>query len=318
MIPILEKIASSDRIGSAYLFTGLEPDFLVRQALLFAKRLNCEKNTICNECIPCKKIDRSSHPDLFFIKSEGHSIKIDVIRDLQKYLRYKPFEAKYKIAIIHDAEELQMISGNAILKILEEPPPQTIFLLLTLYEEKILPTILSRCQIVRMSIRMSNYHADGKELELAARSISDRDSSHSVLGMTQLPVLGMTQLPVLGMTQLPVLGMTQLPVLGMTQLPKDPDKILELAKEISKEEQTLELFLETWLNRYQTLLIYKTGATPNHSFFKEKELLSTLKDFTLQELYDRIDAILETRRSLDFQVNRELLAEQILIQLRPS
>jgi DNA polymerase-3 subunit delta' len=279
MIPILEKIASSNRVGSAYLFTGVSPHFLSRQALLFAKRLNCEKSAICNECIPCKKIDRICHPDLFLIKSEGHSIKIDTIRDLQKYLHYKPFEAKYKIAIIHDAEELQMISGNAILKILEEPPPQTIFLLLTLYEEKILPTILSRCQIVRMS------HAENE-----ARSISDGDSSHSVLGMTWL---------------------------GMTQLPKEPDKIFELAKEISKEEQTLELFLETWLNWYQTLLIYKTGATPNHSFFKEKEgfLLSTLKDFTLQELYKRIDAILETKRSLDFQVNRELLAEQILIQL---
>ncbi|MEK7791244.1 MAG: hypothetical protein AAB309_06435 [Deltaproteobacteria bacterium] len=294
LFPLLEKIASSDRVGSAYLFTGAAPDFLSRQALLFAKRLNCEKETICNDCISCKKIDRSSHPDLFSIKPEGHSIKIDRIRDLQKYLHYKPFEAKYKIAIIHNAEELQMISGNAILKILEEPPPQTIFFLLTLYEEKILPTILSRCQIVRMS----NCHPELKE---AALEVILRDEVPKNLRRDSSPYgLGMTE-----------------SALGMTDLPKDPDKLFELAKEISKEEQTLELFLETWLNWYQTLLIYKIGGTPNHSFFqmdKEKKW----ENFTLQEIYDRIDAILETKRSLDFQVNRELLAEQILIQLRPS
>lgn len=300
LLPILEKIASSDRIGSAYLFTGRAPDLLVRQAFLFAKRLNCEKNIICNECVCCKKIDRSSHPDLFLIKPEGHSIKIDRVRELQKYLHYKPFEAKYKIAIIHDAEELQMISGNAILKILEEPPPQTIFFLLTLYEEKILPTILSRCQIVRMSNCHSepNCHPEPKGLGPKAKDL-DGDSSRFVLGMTEKDSSGCA------------LGMT------LTPLPKDPDKIFELAKEIAKEEQTLELFLETWLNWYQTLLIYKTGGTPNHSFFpmdKEKKWLN----FTLQEIYDRIDAIFEAKRSLDFQVNRELLTEQLLIQLRPS
>lgn len=291
LFPFLEKIASSDRVGSAYLFTGPAPDLFRHQALLFAKRLNCEKNTVCDECISCKKIGRSSHPDLFLIKSEGNSIKIDTVRDLQKYLRYKPFEAKYKIAIIDGAEGLQMTSGNAMLKILEEPPPQTIFLLLTPYEEKILPTIISRCQIVRMS----NCHAkDG------AQGISDGDSSHSMLGMT---------------------GRDSSPFrLGMTQLPKRPDDIFELAKEISKEEQGLENFLQTLLIWYQALIIYKIGGAPNHPIFKENETLaqSISGNFTLQELYERTDAILEAKRSLDFQVNRELLTEQILIQLRPS
>lgn len=269
--PFLEKIASSDRVGSAYLFTGPAPDLFRHQALLFAKRLNCEKNTVCDECICCKKIDRSSHPDLFLIKPDGHSIKIDMVRDLQKYLRYKPFEAKYKIAIIERAEELQMTSGNAMLKILEEPPPQTIFLLLTPHEEKILPTIISRCQIVRFS----------------GTSLFPMDAEMSSF---------------------------------IRQLPKRPDDIFELAKEISKEEQGLENFLQTLLIWYQALIIYKIGGAPNHPIFKENESLaqSISENFTLRKLYERTDAILEAKQSLDFQVNRELLIEQLLIQLRPS
>lgn len=270
LFPLLEKIASSDRIGSAYLFTGRDKTALKNQALLFAKHLNCHKGSICNDCRSCKKIDHATHPDIFQIQSDDGSIKIELLRDLQKHLRFKPLEASYKMVIIEDAHNLEAPSGNAILKIVEEPPPQTIFLLLTPFEEKMLPTILSRCQIIRFS--------------------SPSPSKASARNDEALSIL--------------------------ETFPQKPTDLFELAKEISKDDQRFETLLETWLNWYQALIIYKTVGINR---FKEHEsLASTMSQrFTLSQLYERTDAILEAKQSLDFPVNRELLAENVLFQLKP-
>lgn len=284
LLPLLEKIASSDRIGSAYLFTGRNKTALKHQALLFTKRLNCHKHSICNDCRSCKKIDHSTHPDIFKIQSENGSIKIEPLRELQKHLQFKPLEATYKMVILEDAHDLEAASGNAILKIVEEPPPQTIFVLLTPFEEKILQTILSRCQVVRFG--------QGDSSPLARNDSPARnDEALSIL----------------------------------EKFPQNPTDLFELAKEISKDEERFEMLLETWLRWYQALVIYKiTGGEIPRPFGARNDIASTRNDmarnerrFTLQQLYARIDAILGAKRSLDFSVNRELLAEHVLLQLKP-
>ena len=149
--PLLQKIADRGRVGSAYLLCGLQSQELKTQALLFAKRLNCLKGTLCGNCISCKKIDRRIHPDVMLIESQGETIKIETLPELQPILHLKPYEGQWKVVIIDGAEHLNPASGNSMLKILEEPPVQTVFLLLTPHLESLLPTILSRCHIIRIS-----------------------------------------------------------------------------------------------------------------------------------------------------------------------
>lgn len=270
--PLLLKAAGLNRIGSAYVLTGDQVDILKNQALLFAKRLNCLSEILCDTCQSCQKINRKTHPDLHLISSNGEIIKIDLLRDLQKRLHLKPFEGNYKVVIIDGAEHLNLASSNSLLKILEEPPPQTVFLLLTPYAERLIETILSRCQIVRTSSQMK-------------KPLPSIEFSHQLLS-----------------------------------LPETHEELFELAKKISKEDPLFHDCLDLWLAWYRTLLFYKEGLEPLDSYFKTKEILvkNVSRTYSIRRIHKNIDTILETKKNLQFQIKRDLLAENLLIQLKRS
>ena len=105
-------------------------------ALNFAKALTCKdvvSSEPCGECPSCKKIDSMTHPDVFILRAEkeGSSIKIDDVRQLIKDIYLKPFEAKKKVYIIDGAEDMKHEAANALLKTLEEPPTDSILILIT-------------------------------------------------------------------------------------------------------------------------------------------------------------------------------------------
>jgi len=101
----------------------------------------------CGKCDACLKVVQDQHPDLFFIEPiDGKKIKIDTIRDLQKKLKYSPLEAPCKIIIINDAHLMTIQAANSLLKILEEPPEATHFILIASNLFSIITTIRSRCR----------------------------------------------------------------------------------------------------------------------------------------------------------------------------
>lgn len=107
----------------------------------------------CHECIDCHMIAREEHPDVEWIKPEksGGPIKIDQIRELQNFSYLTPQRAKYRLIVIQSADRMNIAAANALLKILEEPAPHTLFLLLAQQISTVLPTILSRCHIFHFS-----------------------------------------------------------------------------------------------------------------------------------------------------------------------
>ncbi|MCR4337007.1 MAG: DNA polymerase III subunit delta' [Candidatus Omnitrophica bacterium] len=142
----------SKKLAHAYLFEGLQGSGKTATALAIARMINCEKETLCNECPSCRKIQSANHPDVVLIAAEeGESIKIEDVRQMIGRSQLKPFEANYKIFILQDIENLSLEASNALLKTLEEPTAQTIVFLTTCVEEKVLPTIRSRCQMVKFS-----------------------------------------------------------------------------------------------------------------------------------------------------------------------
>ena len=148
----LKQLVQTGHVPHALLFSGMAGIGKASMAREFAKVLNCleaANNDSCDRCSSCHKIDGGIHPDLTWITSEGTFIKLDQIRDLRKRLRYRPFEGHYRVIIIEDAQKLREEAANALLKILEEPPRQHIFVLLTLEPQMLLPTIVSRCCHVR-------------------------------------------------------------------------------------------------------------------------------------------------------------------------
>lgn len=126
----------------AYLFHSIDKQLNNNIALLFAKSIMCEKNLGCNNCYACKQFDSNSHPD--FIKIEQNAIKVDDVNNLITKLNTKPLSSSYKVFVILNAENINEISQNKLLKSLEEPNSSSIFILTTSKIDKLLPTVLSR------------------------------------------------------------------------------------------------------------------------------------------------------------------------------
>lgn len=149
----IRQFISDGRLAGAYLFIGPEGIGKSLTARALAKALNCLKNNddSCDSCISCLKIDKNEHPDIHIIDAEYSEIKIEYIRQLQKEINYRPYEGKKKVFIINNAHNLNIEASNAFLKTLEEPPKNSIIILVTDKPGLLAKTILSRCQIIKFS-----------------------------------------------------------------------------------------------------------------------------------------------------------------------
>jgi DNA polymerase III subunit delta' len=145
-IAVLRRSIAVQRVAHAYLFTGVEGCGKKKSALAFVQAVFCGKEEACGVCSSCRKLASGQHPDLHILEPDGAFIKIDQIRELQKELSYRPFEAPKKACIIDGAEKLNQNSGNALLKTLEEPPGEALMILITAEPSAVLQTIRSRCQ----------------------------------------------------------------------------------------------------------------------------------------------------------------------------
>ena len=119
-------------------------------ALALAHCLNClEQAELDCSCGACHKIRQAIHPDVRTVVADGNFIKIDQIRKLLQLVRMRPYEGRAKVFVIDDADRMNEESANALLKTLEEPPPDTYLVLTTSRPDSLLPTIRSRCRMVR-------------------------------------------------------------------------------------------------------------------------------------------------------------------------
>jgi len=172
-VRILAAFLQKRNIPHALLFTGIEGVGKKDAALTFAMACNCtgkkhkqadpfldhlsSKNNLpadvnpCGSCRSCRKIKSGNHPDIIRIKPSGAFIKIDQIRDFCDILALKPYEARVRAVIISDAHTMNSSASNALLKMLEEPPDNSILILTACQTSDLLPTIVSRCQHIRFN-----------------------------------------------------------------------------------------------------------------------------------------------------------------------
>ncbi|HBG04646.1 MAG: DNA polymerase III subunit delta' [Geobacteraceae bacterium GWC2_58_44] len=148
-IAVLRRSISMGRVAHAYLFSGIEGCGKRKSALAFIQAVFCGREEACGVCSCCKKVANGQHPDLHILEPDGAFIKIDQVRELQKELSYRPFEAPKKACIIDGADKLNLSSGNALLKTLEEPPGDALMILIAPERSAVLQTILSRCQALQ-------------------------------------------------------------------------------------------------------------------------------------------------------------------------
>ncbi len=146
----LKRAVKDDLVANAYIFCGSKGSGKSMVAEIFAKALNCKDEGVekpCDNCTSCKKLESSNHPNIDIIKPSGASIKIKQIREVITKVSKKPFESGYKVLIIDEAEKMTQDAQDAFLKTLEEPPANTVFVLLAENQNSLLPTVVSRCQV---------------------------------------------------------------------------------------------------------------------------------------------------------------------------
>jgi DNA polymerase III subunit delta' len=178
------RVASGD-IAHAWLLLGPAGSGKKPTAVAMAAAVNCQVQPLvgCGECSTCVRILRHRHPDVHHIVPEGPLIPVDVVRDLVvPEASRSPFEGTFKAFVIEEADRMNEPAQNALLKTLEEPHPDTVFVLISEHEEELLETVRSRCRIVRLEPLpeqrvvdiLKAEGADEEDALLAAR-ISDGD-----------------------------------------------------------------------------------------------------------------------------------------------
>lgn len=172
-VSILRGVIRRKRVASSYLFCGEEGIGKKKTAVNFAKALNClgmeqteksgpsffylpeevdtggaetsEPEDACDVCSSCVKIISGSHPDVIIVSPEEGQIKIDDIRRIDEALSYRPFEGRRKVVIVDAADTMNISAANAFLKTLEEPPPESVIILVSSRPGMLPATIRSRC-----------------------------------------------------------------------------------------------------------------------------------------------------------------------------
>jgi len=183
-IGTLTGILEQKRLASSYIFSGESGIGKKLTAVNFAKALNClsagsgpdSPIDACDHCESCLKINSGSHPDLLLISPEDRQIKIDEIRLIDDALSFRPFEGRKKIVIVDDADTMNISAANAFLKTLEEPPEDSVIILISSRTDRLPATIRSRCSrvnFVTLSLGACKQVLRGKvadeELEALAR-----------------------------------------------------------------------------------------------------------------------------------------------------
>jgi DNA polymerase-3 subunit delta' len=168
---VLKRMLVTGRLPGALLFTGEEGIGKRLFALEIARALNCRSpkdNEACGVCPPCKRIFKlnypqredaeewtqiiwTDHPDVGLVVAPKRVLRVEQMRQIEREANFRPFEGKARVFLIDDADKLNDASANALLKVLEEPPKTSHLILITARPAMLLPTILSRCQMIRFS-----------------------------------------------------------------------------------------------------------------------------------------------------------------------
>lgn len=306
---ILHRALANGRLAHAYLFSG--PDGIGKRllAIALARTIVCDEQRGCGNCIACRKIDHQNHPDLHILEPDGNSIKIEQIRTFQKELNLKPLEAPRKICLIEKAECMTTGAGNALLKTLEEPRGDTLLILLTDQPQMLLETIRSRCQ----PLPFTRHPNSRIKAELEKQLGIDSAESHVLAALSEgsfKKAFGKDR--ELYLEQRRDLLKTLTGLSSGSILP-----ILDFADQLATDKAILPDILEIFQAFYRDVLMTLQGRTEEELVNLDliEKIRRVSRRETVKTLLEKLDALLEARKQLDRNVNRQLAMEVLLLKL---
>jgi len=309
-IGLLKGDISAGRIFSSYLFTGPEGIGKALAAKKFAKAINCADRAFapCERCVSCKRVDSESHPDVFFVRPKGasRSIGIREIREAITRASLKPYEAGKKVFVIDNADSMNQEAANAFLKTLEEPPAETLFVLIATSEKALLPTIVSRCLTIRFS------QAEPKEVE---RFIMDKfsvtEEKAAILTSFSSGRIGKA----VKMHEENLLEKKN----GLIGKLSSRDALLdELLSYDGRDE--LKEKLEILLSYFRDIMLYKSvgGDGPFYNIDRIQDIKNQAGRFTKEKLRSVIQRIITLQSYVDYNVNPKLIVDVLVNEVSSS
>ncbi len=316
-VDLLAEHVRSGRPRHAYLITG--PSGVGRRTLgvRLAQALACTQPPApgqpCLECSACRRLERLQHPDLSVIEAEsvGGTLKVEQIRELQHSLALAPYEARYRIALLKRFEEAHDSAQNALLKTLEEPAPQVILILTAESAESVLPTIVSRCEVLRL-------RPTGVELlrqQLEQRGVAPEPAgliAHLSGGCPGLALKFHEDKELLDQRNAWVDDIWRLT--GASRLERFAYPPLKPNSDIEKE--TLLEILTVWLSFWHDVLLCASGSqAPLTNLGWNVEIHTLARQVTPQGAYGVIQSLEKSIQRLKRNINTRLTFEVFLLDL---
>lgn len=297
----------------AYLITGPQGVGRRTLGLRLAQALNCPQPTApgvpCRTCRSCTQIERMQHPDLSVVQAEsnGGVLKVDQIRELQHRLSLAPYEARFRVALLLRFEEANANAANALLKTLEEPAPQVVFVLTAESAERLMPTITSRCEVLRL--RPLSIQATSQGLEAGLGIPAERASLLAHLSGGRPGYALRLHLEGERLEQRQTWLDDQLHLLSASRVER-----FTYADSMAREKESLRAVLLVWLSYWRDVLLKTGGASAplaNPDRVEEIEDLAARCD--LHTAYQTVAALERTYDLLDRNANPRLAIEVLML-----
>lgn len=335
-IQILKEHLKQSRLANGYLFVGGEGVGKKLVAKTLAKTVNCQEELLdsCDKCASCLKIEKNQHPDVHIVDAatplninseqskndiaDSTAIKIGHIRQLQKDISLKAYEGKRKVFIIDNAHHLTAAASNALLKILEEPPRDSLIILISANPTLLFKTIISRCQVLRFStlaraeledILRKDYSLDNHLAHFLAYFCEGRLGRALSLKDTDILKKKNRIIDALALSNL--------------AFPKGPtstsQRYTEPALESSsiKNREELRVYLNILTGWFRDMYLIKIGMPHSEliNLDRKTELLKFMPRFSFPDLDAILNFISESLLYLEQNVNIKLLLSNLKVEL---
>lgn len=305
-ISLLRRALATGKLSHAYLFYGIDGSGMMDTAVALIEAIFCNGTDGCGECPTCRKVAGLRHPDLHHVRPDGAFIKIDQIRELQKELSYRPFEAPKKACIIEDADKMNISAANAFLKTLEEPSGNAILILITTRVDAVLPTVLSRCQ----QLRFPSLPTETIASQLREKG-ADEDSARIAAALAEGSVERAQE--ILEGDWLKSRTLLLEKIAGLT--PEEIIPLLAAAEESAKDKESA-LHLVDLLNVFwRDVLLTHTGSPDIVNTDLSSLIRSVSARNSLESVLEKLERISRTRQALTRNTNPRLAVEVLFMGL---
>src|SRR5947208_14655680 len=313
----LQAALRSERLAHALLFHGEERIGKLRTARVLAQAVNCEATPppdppdACGACRSCHQIETGAHPDVTILTATSGKGETDQTREIESRFIYRPLIGRRKIVILDNADLLRPEAANALLKTIEEPPPDSLIILVSSHPESLLPTIRSRCQALRFAPLAVDTVQDVLQRR---RGLSDTDARF--LAMVSGGRLGLALEADVGALQVERAAFLELVSRNSLQ---SVGALFGAAEAVAKSEQA-EAALGWLAGWFRDLAIIKVGGDPSRLLNTDclDELNRFATNLALEKILELADFVESMEEGLERNLNKQLMLEGLLLRLRAA